>query len=1248
LFKLKRVELQGFKSFADRSRLEFGMGTAAIVGPNGCGKSNLSDAISWVLGEQSARMLRGERMADVIFNGSGKRPPTSMAEVSMTLVGAGPAADQRPGGFVAASKRVMLGAAGGAETIPADAIEVAPPNGHGRPVDRSEEEMVVTRRLFRSGESEYLLNGRACRLRDIQDIFMGTGLGPESYAIIEQGRIGQILSSKPSDRRSIIEEAAGISKFKSRKRLAEAKLESARQNLARISDILEEVSKQVNSLKRQASKAERYHQLHGEYRTKQRVVLASQLVQMQAGHEQLRVEHAGLQQQCAESAHRLEEIELEASDLAARFESLEEQLKQARERLAQGELEMERLRSRIEQARREAASLEKRAAEANLEIEQLRKRRDSLQQEITEREKQIGEIGRELTDAQEAVAVAVARQSETASALSAAEKQVESLRQTVLVAVSRAADLRNQLVQAEESGFAIDRQLARARTERDAAQAEHQALAADLGQLEQEHLSHSSAFSQLSQSASERSSLLEEIRSQESACHQKLETLREEYSKASARKQALEESLARHAYSTDSVRKLLSTERKGDGNGNGFHSLGLLADFVEVAPGYEEVVEEFLRTELDSVVVEGHEEARRGMALVEREGSGRAAFFIQKFQATGNGNGHTPPPPALAAKPAGVTASLRELVRFEPKLGLNGEEAFPALSSTYLVANQVSAEKLAEAYPLCHFLTLTGEHYHHRMVSGGKKASAGPLALRRDFRELDRRTADLNVAVGHAESEWEELKKTVRSYEEELAKLTAGRQDAEKQSLVAHEKLRQTKRAFDSVVSRIKTLEQEAALLEEEKQRIAGRRAELEASLERGSEDRAGSESSLAEALESARALRIKLDRLGLELGEAQSLASGLGEKMHGVETDYHRLHNHATETREREERLVTLTRALFDEIRQWQDEGSKAEERLGAIAETQEDGRANLQWLERQAADLRLRRDEMNPRVVSGRAELDACRERRSAAEVALARAESDLAHHVQRCHQELGLEPDALLGEIGPDQILEGQDLTLGSQEAEELRARMERLGPVNMMALEELREAEDRQTFLDTQHQDLLASINDTAQTIREIDHVSHRQFREAFQAINGFFSDSFRTLFGGGSGEMRLSDEADPESGIDIVAQPPGKRLQNVLLLSGGEKALTALALLIAIFRFAPSPFCILDEVDAPLDDANVERFTRLIEQMSNHTQFILITHNKRTMEICRILYGVTMQEPGVSRLVSVRLEQIEPEAVAQPA
>jgi chromosome segregation protein len=1244
LFKLKRVELQGFKSFADRTRLDFGMGTAAIVGPNGCGKSNLSDAISWVLGEQSARMLRGDRMADVIFNGSGKRPPTSMAEVSMTLLCDGQSA-QRPAGE---QGNPAIGQRPETPRKVKDnpiAAQPAASNADQAPDASSSEEIVVTRRIFRSGESEYLLNGRLCRLRDIQDLFMGTGLGPESYAIIEQGRIGQILSSKPSDRRAIIEEAASISKFKSRKRLAEAKLESSRQNLARITDILEEVSKQVSSLKRQASKAERYQQVHGEYRAKQRVILASRLVEMQASHERFVKDHQALQQVCAECALRLEGIERQARELATQHEALEDQVKQAREKLSQGNLEMERLRSRIDQARREAETLEQRLDETVAEQKQLELRLVTLQDEVTERQRHLKDLGDELAAAEEAVREVAARKEETAKALSAAEGQVESLRQAALVMVSRAAEIRNQLVQAEESGFALDRQLARAGTELEAARADQQRLAADLAQLDKEHKEHSSTFTQLSQAWSEISALLESARSQELICRQKLEGLRDEHSKASARMQALEESLARHAYSTDSVRKLLSAEHRINGS-NGFHPLGLLADFVEVTSGYEELVEEFLRTELDSVVVEGHEAARHGMELVESEGGSRTTFFVQKFAA--NGNGHNPRAAAEAPRPEGVIASLQELVRFEPKLGLGGEVAFPLLVSTYVVESRAAAERLAEAYPLYHFLTPGGEHYHHRTVSGGRKASAGPLALRRNFRELERRTASLHAALESAEAEWAGQREIAQKYELESARLALARQDAEKQSLVVSEKLRQAQAALELVTTRLQTLEQEASLLQEEKRRIEQRHAELESTLAQGRGERQENELALAKSIDATRALRLQLDRLGQDLSAAQSRSSGLREKMSGVEMDHRRLSDQAQETHERDERLEAQARHLAAQMAEWKAGKEKAEELLATLASEQKALHVGLNSLELHTSELRARRDELNHQVDTFRAELESHRERRTAAEVALARAESDLAHHLQRCRQELGLEPEAMLREAGPDKLLEGEELEKQSHEAEALRDRLERMGPVNMMALEELREAEERQAFLDAQRQDLLASINDTAQTIREIDQVSHRQFQQAFHAINGFFAESFRTLFGGGNGEMRLSDESDPESGIDLVAQPPGKRLQNVLLLSGGEKALTALALLIAIFRFTPSPFCILDEVDAPLDDANVERFTRLIGQMSHHTQFILITHNKRTMEICQVLYGVTMQEPGVSRLVSVHMEQVEMEPVALPA
>src|SRR5579884_482173 len=444
LLKLKEIELLGFKSFADRTRLTCDGSTAAIVGPNGCGKSNLADAVSWVLGEQSARILRGERMSDVIFSGTGTRPPTGMAEVSITLA----ESEEAPGNGAEELERVI-------------GIRETARQGEPQPVSEAENqgekaspkkqqfpggEIKVTRRLFRSGESEYLLNGELCRLRDIQDLFMGTGLGPESYAIIEQGRIGQILSSKPSDRRAIIEEAAGVSKFKSRKRLAEAKLESSRQNLARINDILEEISKQVNSLKRQATKASKYRELHMEWRERLRVVLTSRLIALDEECRRLSEDLAAIQSEYAAAAGEAERLEQDQLAASLRHEELESELTQLRERLAQGDLARQRLASRIEQVEQQRSGLEARAEDSGKEMARLEGQLGVLQQRIEDNIGRLEEVKREQVGAEEAAAGLTERKESVAASLAECEKETETCRELLLEVVSRGAELRNQLV----------------------------------------------------------------------------------------------------------------------------------------------------------------------------------------------------------------------------------------------------------------------------------------------------------------------------------------------------------------------------------------------------------------------------------------------------------------------------------------------------------------------------------------------------------------------------------------------------------------------------------------------------------------------------------------------------------------------------------------------------------------------------------------------------------------------------------
>jgi chromosome segregation protein len=1246
LFKLKKVELQGFKSFADRTRLEFADGVAAVVGPNGCGKSNLSDSISWVLGEQSARMLRGERMADVIFNGTGLRPPTGMAEVSLTLINPeyselpeiedeGSGDREKPQDLFSERQ----------ESREPSSQAAAGSNGGGNGAAKSPTallhragEIVVTRRLFRSGESEYLINGEICRLRDIQDLFMGTGLGPESYAIIEQGRIGQILSSKPADRRAIIEEAAGVSKFKTRKRLAEAKLESSRGNLARITDILEEVTKQVTSLKRQASKARRYRELHHEVRGRLKVVLTSRLMALEAECGRLRAELVALQEGCSIAARELEELEREHKGATGRHEELEGQLTQARELVSQNDLERQRLESRLEQIGQQASALEMRITEAASESEQLQARAASFEKESLELGRRAEEVRAETEAAQEARAQLAASKESASAQLLAGEDRVESCRQALLAAVSGAAELRNQLVQAEEAGLALDRQLARTEVEKSGAELEHQRLARELEIFASEQQRGQTDVASLSRSHSETAQSLEGARQEESLRRNESETLRHELSAAQARKQALEESLARHAYTTESVRRLLQTPA----NGHGFKAMGLLADFVEVSAGYEEVVEEFLKPDLDCVVVEGHAEARSGIALLQSEGSGRSTFFVTHVASHRHSTGGDP----KVREAPGVVARVRDLVRFEPRLGLNGDFTLPALENAYMVEDAGAAERLVAEFPECHFLTLDGKHYHHRLVAGGKGSSAGPLALRRDFRELERRTAELESKVREVETQLARATARVAQLDAEWHHLTAAKQEAEKKTVLSDEKLRQTRETFQRAEERFNVLSSEFAALTGERQSLREREAALGTRLEAAGADQVRCQQEISSASESVRQLRLQVDALIEELAQSQVRASAMEERSSAIESERVRLLAQREEVRARLARLEEQSLGWREEQRRLAQEGEETRDRLTELETRQQTLKAELHRTEEESLAARMRRDELAPGIEGARAALDARRETRTNAEVALARAESDQVHHAQQCRDELSVEPARLLQELAAEDALAGEALQTAEEELRALKARIENLGPVNMMALEELQEAEERFTFLETQRQDLLASIEDTAQAIKEIDQISRQQFMEAFKAINEYFAESFKTLFGGGIGQMRLSDDTDPDSGLDIVAQPPGKRLQNVLLLSGGEKALAALSLLIAVFRYTPSPFCILDEVDAPLDESNVERFTRMIREMSRHTQFILITHNKRTMEIARLLYGVTMEEPGVSKMVSVRFDEVvnEPEAV----
>lgn len=1202
MLRLKRLELQGFKSFADRTELRFeGAGIVAIVGPNGCGKSNLADAIQWVLGEQSAKSLRGVRMEDVIFAGTRERKPVSLAQVTMTL--AEPVA---------------------AEALPAEGRTNGKPlNGKAQSQPR---QVTITRRLFRSGESEYLIDGRPARLRDIQDIFLGTGLGPDSYAIIEQGRIGQILSSKPQDRRLVIEEAAGISRFKTKRKLAEARLEGAKHNLERVFDILEEVGRQMNSLKRQAAKARRYEDLKSQMCAQLRLVLA-------ARHRLLEREAARIAVDLSLASARLETLSRQAvekerahKELQDEVFRLEKELAEARRRLADLEVSLERTRGQLESHSNQAAGIEQRLREGAGEAARLEEREQELARELAEQRDALAAFERQETELRAQLEAKGRERAEVERKLAERERAIESSRQAVLRLMGEAAALRNQLAQADEHLAAIERDAARATRDEEAAARDLEWLEQGERETGEKAAARRTELAALDERRRQIEEALDAARRESAQARREQERLRAELSKLRARRDSLEEILSHRAYTTEAVKRLFSAVERGQAGD--FRPLGVLADFLEVDPAWEKAAEEFLHDELEYVLVDSWEQAERGLELVRSLGDGQATFLV----VPGEGEARS----AGSLHEDGGARRLRDVLRLDNGLGERLLGILPRLDSCRLVEDHSQARALAVAFPDLYLLLPDGACYHGYSLSGGRKSGGGPLALKRELRELRASAQACERELAAVSSRLEELGRRISALEQELEGLRAARHDLDKQIVALEHERRKLAEELGRARSRLQVARMERERLAREKAEIAGRRERTLQAIAGKEEAQRQHETRLAEERHQHEELRTAAAHAADEHASLRAALAGIEERRRGQAAALSRL--------EAEHRSVAgRRRTLAAELEQLTAQKALLAERREALARQWEALQAEIAAVSGDVRRLEqaesARREELvalGDQLRELHGQVQAAQQNRAEIEVELVRRQSDLRFLDETSRKELGT-PAAELA-AGEETLPGEEELAGAEQKYQELRQRIEALGPVNPQALEEFRETEQRYNFLNAQRQDLLDSIRDTEQAIREIDAETRKRFQEAFTAINQHFGVMFQRLFNGGSAEMRLTDPENlAESGIDIVASPPGKRLQNVLLLSGGEKALTALALLLAIFKYQPSPFCVLDEVDAPLDDPNIDRLMHILREMSAHTQFIVITHTKRTMEAAEALYGVTMQEPGVSRLVSVRLQ-----------
>jgi chromosome segregation protein len=1268
LLKLRKVEIVGFKSFCERTVVTFsGTGTTCIVGPNGCGKSNVVDAISWVLGEQSHKSLRAERMLDCIFNGTTKRPPMGLAEVTITMEDpelaeaakfvlehavedeanevasdeglvrsdepANPAhATKLPEGDDNSAERPETATASEATNSTQEGFKLKRKKKAERPALVAKPgEVVVSRRLYRSGQSEYLINGRVGRLRDIQEMFMGVGLGPDSYAIIEQGRIGQILATKPMERRAIIEEAAGVTKFKTKKRLSEAKLESSKVNLARVNDIVVEVEKQLGSLKRQAAKARRYAEIREQMRAIVRQMLAGKARELDAEAERVQTRLSELTNTETQHAQMIHEQEAEQDRLSQRIYTLDAEIRQNQNVLNQTALEVDRIENRINFNQTRGTELSGRNEQITIERNALMAQKTEWQTRNAAQVEAADNARRDSVTVSARVEELTGRSATRAAQITEAEARVAALRRSASEAGDSLLRLHGDQKQAEEA-LVHQMDSLRKQEAREASLLESSIqVRDDAERAAQDWQNAGNQAAELQQRASELQARMLELKQARENAQKEAEVLRDTLSGVRARHSTLNQILNDRSYTGEAVQKLFAAnERRG---GQDFHAVGVLADYAEVQERHEAAIEQYLRDELEYVVVETYDHARAGVSLLRNEVGGRATFFVDSLR---NLKLDEYEPIVHFRSEDGVISRLDKLVEFRDPLGPAAKQFLPRLRSGYLTDSAVAAEKLAREYPQYAFVTTEGTCYQGRMVTGGRPDEAGPLGMKRELRALDTEVVQLEQRAASGHAELENLAMQLRAAEQAHEELTAQQREAERNLFATKHRHEHSQTELARLGLDLTVCQSDLARVRREIESVQRRAEQAKLQHEAAATSRAQADAESTRLTAEVAQLRSAIETEHDELSTARAELAAMNERLALAESIVKRLDEERADLERRELTLRQQEESIQEETLAMARQTQELTLQLDVLRSEKTRLEAKQKELEQEWEAGRTRLAQAEDHLRMARQTLNEMREERSKFEIEKARNDSDRAHLRETCLAEVNAQPEDLIA--SETAFMSGEELVNAEASYREMKQKIENMGAVNMMALEEYNECEQRFGFLTRERDDLLKSITDTQQAIKELDLITKERFEQAFTAVNANFTAAFHTIFGGGTAEMRLTEaDSSGDAGIDIVASPPGKRLQNVLLLSGGEKAMTALALLIAIFRYQPSPFCILDEVDAPLDEANVGRFTKLIADMSAQTQFIVVTHNRKTMETGSVLYGVTMQEPGVSKLVSVRWE-----------
>ena len=1163
---LKSLSILGFKSFADRVRLDFGEGITAIVGPNGSGKSNIGDAIQWVLGEQNVRTLRAENSTEVIFAGSARRKPLGMAEVSLTV-------DNSDG------------------QLPIDFAEVT-----------------VTRRLYRSGESEYLINKTPCRLKDIVELFMDTGLGRATYAILTQNEVDVVLSAKPEDRRALFEEAAGIQKYRHRKREALRKLENTEANLTRVVDILAELEAQREPLRQQAEVAIRYHQLVSRLREIEVAALWAQVLESERAREQTQQEQQVLHRRLLEINAQLAECEALSQKLGEQIADAEAELdtlralqqasltayERAESRRALIEQRLQNSRDNLRRLQEELVENEHRYAEFQQQAQQWQERRLELEQRIQDLEQQ-REVARERLRLAE-------------HALQQAQQHYVERTQEVVRARAYLDGLRLRRTEAEQTIQALQNRIAE--VGQNLREAEERVRAA------QAHRDKAVAAAELALREAQRyEAELQQAQADVQRKRQEVETRARENARLSARLQALLESEAAQEGLFGGVRAVLDAVSRGQMTGTYL----LVADVLQPLEPYVTAIEVALGASAQDIITATEEEARLAIEWLKQHARGRATFL-----------------PLNLLRPSEPSPSLQQCLHEGLAIGFAGDlvECAPELRvvAQYLLGRVLVAPDFDSAVQIVRrysgwskVVTVDGELFlPGGAITGGKMPGRATGIV---SRKAERSRLERELRAG--EEEEQRLRKQLQEAEQSAETARHRWQEARKGQEQAQQRVMQVESALQAVAQEQTLLQQQMHSLEQEQTEQAKRLYELDNEILE-LEERLPSDTRQVFSPEEVSRYRQQRDEAAAQLQELEVTLGRLTEQQHALEHERESLAQRQRDlhqqTQNRQARIAELKAQIAQDERALE----QTLEELQRIAQQREQIEKDFLAQREVRQNLLQQNLENGERLKDLAAQQSALAQQAHEMELALARIEMQRTQAVTRLWEEYEVDVSQ---ETPPDL---SQFTPETASEINRLRREIRQMGNVNTGAAEEYQRLTERYEFLQKQRTDLEAAREDILQAIQEIDASTRDLFLQTFGAVQQAFQEVFTRLFGGGKAELELTQPHNLlETGVEILVQPPGKRRQNLVLLSGGERALVAIALMFAFLQVKPSPFCVLDEVDAALDGANVEKFAEMLRDYARHSQVIIITHNPVTMECADVWYGVTMQEQGVSRVISYR-------------